>query len=88
MRGGATGTRVRTTSLGVSVTAGVLERGASRLDHYSLSQASPGLSERDGAMLARLVARLAGAPDFETVRRRSGVVHVVVRRGDDVQVSV
>jgi hypothetical protein len=87
VRGDATGTRVRTTSLGVSVTAGVLERGASRPDHYSLSQASPGLSERDGAMLARLVARLAGAPEFETVRRRSGVVHVVVRRGDDVQVS-
>jgi prolipoprotein diacylglyceryltransferase len=77
VRGPATGAQVRTTSLGVSVTRGTVERNDLRVDHYTVSRA--GVSERDRAALARLVARLAVAGErVDTVHGRSGVIHVLI----------
>ena len=68
---GDAGIRVHRTSLGVGVSAGLVERDGTLLRHYSLSHADPAL--------ARVVGRLAGAADGgEVVPGGHGVLHVLV----------
>ena len=66
--------RVQTTSLGVSVSGGLVERDGALVRHYSVSR-SPGAVNG----VATLVGRLGGAPGGgEVVAGGHGVVHVLV----------
>lgn len=68
--------RVHTTSLGVSISAGVLERDGVRFRHYSLSQEG-GLDDDGAGDLATLVGRLEDT-QHELVAGGHGVFHVLV----------
>lgn len=66
--------RVRTTSLGVSVSGGVIERDGAPVRHYSVSRAHGAVNG-----LATLIGRLGGAPGGgEALAGGQGVVHVLL----------
>jgi hypothetical protein len=71
---------VRTTSLGVRVSAGA----SAGRRHFALSREHTALSDASAAGLARLVARLDGLPEPVALRRGpSGAVHVTSASRDD-----
>jgi hypothetical protein len=70
---------VVSTSLGVQISGGQIDRGAERVYHYALSSAGEPMTERTARSLARLIRRLNGAAGFDTlIAGANGVFHFLI----------
>jgi Prolipoprotein diacylglyceryl transferase len=75
-----TAVTVSQTSLGLRLSAGQLNDGGSRLQHYSLSREGRPLSLRNTRLLARQISRLQhNCADFQVAEGHHGVMHVFFR---------
>ena len=70
---------VASTSLGVQISGGQIDRGAERVYHYTLSSAGEAMTERTAKSLAGLIRRLNGAAGSDKlIAGAHGVFHLLI----------
>jgi len=70
---------VASTSLGIQISGGQIDRGAERVHHYTLSSAGDPMTERTARSLAGLIRRLNGAAGSDNlIAGAHGVFHLLI----------
>ncbi len=75
-------TAIGSTSLGIHISTGWINRRGGWVEHYAFSEASGGMTESTARSLAQLIVHLRGHPvgRIQVANRESGVFHLLLER--------